>query len=335
MNIRFAIASSILLSSSTFAASALWDGPGYNGSWAIAGASVGWVDGGSNTTVPNGVGDVAQFDNNSFFGSGGSLYMATDTSGNGSVLNVTLGGMTLVGPTSGRGFDLRSPTAGTSTLTFAASSGNAFITNSATGVDNSGINFDVNIALSDSLDVFVQKVYGGSRTGIIFREQVTGAGAINKTGAGLISFQGTAGANTFSGGLNVSNGSVFVEKDGALGTGDVRVEQSAIDSTAALSIGSSVTDGIDDAALLFLGSDSGNFATISLSAGVNETIGGLYFDNVLQASGTWGATGSGAANINDDWFAGSGMLTVVPEPSTYALGIASLALIVVMVRRRK
>ena len=55
--------------------------------------------------------------------------------------------------------------------------------------------------------------------------------------------------------------------------------------------------------------------------GAADTIAALYFNNVLQAAGTWGHTSSGASNINDTFFSGSGMVQVVtvPEPSTFVM----------------
>ena len=43
-----------------------------------------------------------------------------------------------------------------------------------------------------------------------------------------------------------------------------------------------------------------------------ETVGSLYFGAAQQASGTWGASGSGAANIDNTRFSGTGVLNVVP-----------------------
>lgn len=43
-----------------------------------------------------------------------------------------------------------------------------------------------------------------------------------------------------------------------------------------------------------------------------ETVGSLYFAAVQQASGTWGASGSGATNIDNTRFSGTGVLNVVP-----------------------
>lgn len=43
-----------------------------------------------------------------------------------------------------------------------------------------------------------------------------------------------------------------------------------------------------------------------------ETVGSLYFGAVQQVSGTWGASNSGATNIDNTRFSGTGVLNVVP-----------------------
>ncbi len=63
-------------------------------------------------------------------------------------------------------------------------------------------------------------------------------------------------------------------------------------------------------------------ADVSLSTGAKfnlafsgpDTIRSLYFGGVAQAVGTWGATGSGATNINDTFFTGTGVLNVTTVP---------------------
>ena len=42
-----------------------------------------------------------------------------------------------------------------------------------------------------------------------------------------------------------------------------------------------------------------------------DTINRLFFDGAATSGGTWGATGSGATNINDTFFTGSGVLNVL------------------------
>jgi autotransporter-associated beta strand protein len=51
-----------------------------------------------------------------------------------------------------------------------------------------------------------------------------------------------------------------------------------------------------------------------LNFGATDTIRSLYFDGVPQPVGTYGATGSGATNINDTFFSGSGVLDVTTLP---------------------
>ena len=49
---------------------------------------------------------------------------------------------------------------------------------------------------------------------------------------------------------------------------------------------------------------------LDFGQGITDTVDELRFDGVPQAGGTWGATGSGATNIDDTRFTGTGTLTV-------------------------
>ena len=60
-------------------------------------------------------------------------------------------------------------------------------------------------------------------------------------------------------------------------------------------------------------------AKLDLGFSSSDTIGSLYLDGASAPAGTWGATGSGAAHIDDIHFSGTGQLNVVPEPSTLVL----------------
>ena len=115
------------------------------------------------------------------------------------------------------------------------------------------------------------------------------------TGAGSLTMQGT-GTLTLSSGLNSYTGNTSVE-------------------TGILSIKSAY---LSDASALYIATG----AVMNLNfGGAADTIAALYFNNVLQAAGTWGHTSSGASNINDTFFSGSGMVQVatVPEPSTFVM----------------
>jgi hypothetical protein len=135
-------------------------------------------------------------------------------------------------------------------------------------------------------------------------------------------------SNTYSGGTTVNNSRrepwgtqvmVYLSKDGALGTGDVTLLANSAhgpDKSAKVTITSSggTEDRIDDGASLYLNHDAtGGYTVLTLDAGVDETVAGLYFDDVAQLGGTWGATGSTPTPdyTNDNFFAGTGVLRVV------------------------
>ena len=173
----------------------------------------------------------------------------------------------------------------------------------------------------------------GSAEGIIWQSvgntntigaAITGTGGLTKaTTATLI----LAGANNYSGQTTVSAGTLQVG-DGTnastLGTGNVEVAAGAILKLVS-------DDAIADAAILTLDSYGVYNGKLELAAGVDEAVGGLRLGGELMEAGTYGATGSGASVINDTYFAGTGILTIVPEPATMVLlSLGGLA----MLRRR-
>jgi autotransporter-associated beta strand protein len=50
-------------------------------------------------------------------------------------------------------------------------------------------------------------------------------------------------------------------------------------------------------------------------SGTTETVATLFFGAEQQIAGTWGATGSGATNINDTYFTGTGVVSVATGPT--------------------
>ncbi len=109
---------------------------------------------------------------------------------------------------------------------------------------------------------------------------LSGSGTFTKIGSGTLTL---SGANTYSGDTTVNAGVLRLASGGSLNTATtVRIASSA---------------------------------KMELDAGINQTVYRLYLGGALQASGTWGATGSGATNIDDTRFAGTGILAVTDGTS--------------------
>jgi fibronectin-binding autotransporter adhesin len=140
---------------------------------------------------------------------------------------------------------------------------------------------------------------------------ITGAGALTKLSANTLTL---GGANIYAGGTNLNAGTITIAGASAkLGAGNVTV----LGATAGTSlvIQSGVTDAINNSALLNLagGGTAGaaDQGYANLGAGINEIIGSLLLGGAAQAQGlTYGSMSSAAAVRSDEYFAGSGIVTV-------------------------
>jgi fibronectin-binding autotransporter adhesin len=171
----------------------------------------------------------------------------------------------------------------------------------------------------------------GTNGSITFPNSVSGPGKLTLTAPNSSANQGTlilSGSNSYQGGTLIEGGTLVLNNAAStLGTGNVTVDNSlSVGSTAVLSILNGVTDGISDTATLSLAGGIGG--TANLDAGVNETVGGLKLAGVSQPNGTYGSTTSPAANQNNTYFTGTGMITVAgvappPTPPTLSIVAAS------------
>lgn len=145
--------------------------------------------------------------------------------------------------------------------------------------------------------------------------------------------------NTYSGGTLLESGGAFtsaldVQKDGALGTGNVTMQ---VGSTLKLNLGTTHNYIADSASLIFASGLANGSVMMSFAA--TDIIGGLSFDggSTWAASGTWGAIGSGALH-ESSLFTGAGLFNVVsavPEPSAAAALVGAVALGCTALRRRR
>lgn len=153
---------------------------------------------------------------------------------------------------------------------------------------------------------------------------LSGAGGFNKSGAGQLLLSQTA-ANTYTGDTLVSAGTLEVGAASSLGS---------VASTANVTVAPTSTmgavlqlDGATDLGAgqsLFLTDDgSSALATAILNYTGLDTISNFVYDGTYQPIGTYGGTGSGAANV-ESYLSGSGQLNVTstvaaPEPSSVVL----------------
>jgi len=76
-----------------------------------------------------------------------------------------------------------------------------------------------------------------------------------------------------------------------------------------MKLSSGVNDAIGNATILKLATGG----TVNLGAGVNERVGSLSFETAFQPNGTYGSSQSNATFKFDDYFSGTGILTVGPS----------------------
>lgn len=278
--------------------------------------------------IPNGNTDSISFDSNYMTSEKRALYLADAA---GVAASFTIKSWSMSSSSSGnRAYSVNNVTGGSANLIFEANTGDASI---AVSTNNNASTFNVGLLLKSNLQV---KAGGSTATDnkVIFN------GGIGESGAPMVMTilgNGNAGnykvllknTNSYSGGTiiggtgtNNNKINAIVDVGGTLGLGDVTVLGGVLTVN-------NVNGAIADDATLSITTGG----VISLGTGVNETIFDLVVDGQKMAMGTWGATGSGATNINDTLFTGSGVLNVVPEPAT--MGLLAIGGVAALLKRRR
>jgi fibronectin-binding autotransporter adhesin len=151
--------------------------------------------------------------------------------------------------------------------------------------------------------------------------------ALTKVGTGTLTL---SGSSAYTGGTTVSGGILSVAPGGNVGKGNVSVMSTAVQ----LTIQTGVVDAISDNATLSLaGGGTGNTADVGcafLDAGINETVGGLILGGAVQTTpGTYGSLASSATFKSDEYWSGSGLVTLaaVPEPSTWIMMLSGIGML--------
>lgn len=156
---------------------------------------------------------------------------------------------------------------------------------------------------------------------------ITGSLKIEQAGAGSTTLNI---ANTFSGGVIVSGGTLIATANGALGSGSVSLTASGVN----LTLQGAINDAVSDNASISLVDGS----TVALNqTGGSDSIAGLTLGSlgIQTAPGTYGSTASGADHPFDAFFTGTGTLTLVPEPATYMLLGVGLLICAQRLRRKR
>jgi fibronectin-binding autotransporter adhesin len=210
---------------------------------------------------------------------------------------------------------------------------------------------DTNLAITIGNPIVLQSdslihVEGLAQGFLTLTNSISGPGQLTLSGPNSDLDLGTLillGNNSFSGGTTINGGTIQLTGAAAsLGIGNVNVKSASTmfsGASAKLSIQTGVLNAIADTATLSLA--GGNMPGIAddgfaeLMSGINEFIGALVLGGVPQPPGTYGSTASAATFKNGEYFSGTGIITVIPEPNSAAIALAAAAALVGLRRRSR
>jgi fibronectin-binding autotransporter adhesin len=125
---------------------------------------------------------------------------------------------------------------------------------------------------------------------------IGGTYSLTKAGAGKLTL---SGANTFDGGLTLSEGQINLNNDAAAGTGILTIKGGAIDNTSASAVTLTAASQVWDSGFTFIGTQALNTGTgaIALSTGTVLTIQGGLFTVGGALGGNASITKAGAGKL--------------------------------------
>ena len=148
----------------------------------------------------------------------------------------------------------------------------------------------------------------GTENSLVYSAPIGGKIALVKCGEGTQMLTGDGSAR--SGNITVQHGGLLVDESYLLQADQVEVSHGAVLSLA----DAEATQNSSSQTELFAGTDkliAGEPAKIDIAAGVEVAVWRFAKDGVYKRAGTWGSTGSGADNVDDEIFIGGGILQVL------------------------
>jgi hypothetical protein len=176
---------------------------------------------------------------------------------------------------------------------------------SSMAMNLTGVNGNIKFKAADVNDIPLAMTLSGSLSGV---------GGLTKTGGGQLNLSSVS--NTYSGSTLVSAGTLVAS---SLGTGNVEIADGA-------SLTLNLFTAIGSSAILTL---DGGTSLVNLNFTGTAQVAGLVVNDVTFGPGTYDTSTLGSQ------FSGTGMITVVPEPSSLAFLILGMGALCLGIRRNQ